>query len=616
MRSTSAINRRSPWHATRASWRHAAAIIALALAGCAGLPAADNGTPPAANLLTQAERYLELAGQSSESKRDSYLLDAAAELLRVNQTGPAQQILSDIDIHRLSSELAARARLLNARLALAQNKPAQSLSELRAEMNADIPASMRAENYELRANAYRRIGDLLSAAAELVKRENVLDDASAIAANQQNIWQALTALAEESLRRDMAPAPDTFSGWRELALIARAASGGANIQALIANWQTRFPVHPASSEIIDLVLARQQQEISRPHRIAVLLPQNGAVANSSDAVRDGFLAAHYQRENKAYQPIIRFYDAGNAPADTLAAYERAVADGAEFVVGPLTRPAVTRMAAGRAAVPTLMLNYSESDHTADSRFYQFGLAPEDEARQVAQRAWLDGHDHALTFVPDNDWGQRVLTAFREEWQSLGGVLLEAQSYPADASDFSEQIKRLFDLDESEQRRANLEALLQQRAQFEPSLRRDADFVFMAAFPRQARLIRPQFKFHFAGDLPVYSTSHVYSGWPDATADRDIDDVIFCDIPWILANPKSALRRDIERLWPENAKQNARLYALGADAYNIIASLGTLRLFRYERFNGYTGLLQLDEDNRILRQLGWARFSGGLPRAYE
>lgn len=628
MRPLSAIKFR--WHAARVSWRHAAVIIALALAGCAGLPAADRDAPAQeTQLLSQAERaldrgnyeeaakrYLELAGQSSELRRDGYLLEAAAALLRINQIGPAQQILADVDTHRLGGVQAARARLVNARLALAQNKPAQALAELRFEMDPEVPAAMRAESHELRANAHRRIGDLLSAAAELVKREGLLGNDTARTANQQSIWQALTALPEEVLRRDAAPAPDVFTGWRELALIARAAPGGADTRAMIAGWQARFPLHPASPEILALVLARQQQEISRPQRIAVLLPQSGPVAGSANALRDGFLAAHYQRENKAYQPAIRFYDAGSDPADTLAAYERAVADGAEFVVGPLTRPAVTRMATGRAAVPTLMLNYSEAERTADSRFYQFGLAPEDEARQVAQRAWLDGHDRALAFVPEGDWGQRVLEAFREEWQNFGGALLEAQTYPAEASDFSEQIKRLFDLDDSERRRTELEGLLQQRLQFEPSLRRDADFIFMAAFPRQARLIRPQFKFHFAGDLPVYSTSHVYGGKPDAAADRDIDGVIFCDMPWILASPKSTLRRDIERLWPEGANQHARLHALGADAYNVIPMLSTLRLFRYERFNGYTGLLQLDEDNRVFRQLQWARFAGGLPRAYE
>jgi outer membrane PBP1 activator LpoA protein len=139
---------------------------------------------------------------------------------------------------------------------------------------------------------------------------------------------------------------------------------------------------------------------------------------------------------------------------------------------------------------------------------------------------------------------------------------------------------------------------------------------MAAFPRQGRLIRPQLKFHYAGDLAVYSTSHVFSGVRDQNADRDMDDVIFCDIPWVFAEGNNMLKSTIARLWPDAFPQYTRFYALGADAYNIIPFLGNMRQFRYEQFNGETGVLQLGETNRLYRQLQWARFGNGLPRPYN
>ena len=583
----------------------------------------------AGDLLRQAERaaergdhegaarhYLELAEETSDLRRAGYLLDAAAALLQGNHVEPAQQILAGIDTRTLGEAQAMRARTIAARIALAQNKPAQALAGLQAEPAPGLPAALRAEFRELRAQAYRRSGNHLAAARELVLREAALTDADAIRANQQGIWQALAALPENVLQREIDPPPDAFTGWRELALIARAAQGGADVGEMIDTWRVRYPMHPASQEIIGLVLARQREEVARPLRIAVLLPQSGPVADLGQALRDGFLAAHFRRENQAYQPSIRFYDSGADAGAVTSAYARAVAEGADFIVGPLTRQAVNRIAVERATVPTLMLNYSESNRSVDRQLYQFGLAPEDEARQVAHRAWLDGHNRALVLVPEGEWGQRVLQAFRQDWEALGGTLLEAQTYPADNNDYSEQIKRLLDLDESEQRRAELERLLQQRLQFEPYRRQDADFIFMAAFPRQARLIRPQLKFHYAGELPVYSTSHVYAGRPDPAADRDIDDVIFCDMPWVLAAGDNPIRRDIERLWPDASGQHTRLYALGADAYDIIPVLNTLRLFRYEQFNGRTGTLQLGEGNHVFRQLQWARFGNGVPRPYD
>ncbi len=610
-----------------------ALIIALAIGGCAVAPPGPGVAPDEGELLrlaaqatqradheTAARYYLEAADAAAAEQQAEYQLQAVAALLRANQIARTQRVMERIDTDRLDHVGELRWRVASARIALAQNRPEQALEALPAATPDGLPDALRAEVHELRAEARQRRGNPLEAAREHVLRERFLaaTDTGARARNQQSAWQALNLLPDEVLRRQLAPPPDVFDGWRELALIARSAQTGATgIAGMIDNWRQRYPAHPAGEDIIELVLARERGQAARPTQIAVLLPHSGSIAAMADALRDGFIAAHFQRENRAYAPTIRFYDTGADPADILTVYQQAVDDGAEFIVGPLTRQAVTILAdSGRISVPTLTLNYSEADRRADSRLFQFGLAPEDEARQVAQRAWLDGHNHALAIVPDGEWGQRVAEAFREEWEQFGGKLLEAETYPPELNDYSEQIRRLMNLDQSDQRHRDLARVLQQPLQHEPRRRGDADFMFMAAFPRQARLIRPQLEFHYAADLPVYSTSHIFSGNPSRSDDRDIDGVIFCDLPWLLEDARNPVRHEIERVWPERAAQYARFHALGIDAYDVIPYLNNLRLFHYERFRGATGVLQLSEANRIYRQLPWARFSGGLPRPYN
>ena len=46
--------------------------------------------------------------------------------------------------------------------------------------------------------------------------------------------------------------------------------------------------------------------------------------------------------------------------------------------------------------------------------FQFALDPEEEARQVAQRAVADGRMRGLVLLPNNEWGQRVFRAFDSE----------------------------------------------------------------------------------------------------------------------------------------------------------------------------------------------------------
>lgn len=610
--------------------RHAALIIAFTLAGCAAVPPQTGLPGTESQLLARAQQaresgdhegaarlYMQLARETSELRRDSFLIEATAALLDGNQIASAQQVWSGIDRSRLGGALMVRSRIVEARLALAQNRVGDALAALENEPTAAVANDRRAEIHELRARALLRSGRNLESARERALLDPLLHEREMKRANQFLLWQALGAVPDASLQPTPGAPADEFAGWRELALIARAAQSGiADAASMIADWQARHTGHPASQEILDLVIALQRQQQARPTKIAVLLPQSGPAAAWGQATRDGFLAAHFARDNRAYQPVIRFYDTAGEPEQAVAAYREAIADGAEFIVGPLTRQAVTRVAAQRSSVPTLLLNYADTQLRADDRpLFQFGLAPEDEARQVAARAWLDGHDSALALIPEGEWGQRVLEAFRKDWEALGGRLLEVQTYPPENNDFSDQIRQLLDLDESDRRRADLETTLQRRLQFEPYRRRDADFIFMAAFPRQARLIRPQLQFHYAGDLPVYSTSHVFSGRIDRSADRDIDGVIFCDMPWILANDNTT-RRNMERLWPETDGQQSRLHALGADAYDLIPALATMRLFRYERFIGRTGTLALDENNSVFRELRWASFGSGVPRAYD
>jgi outer membrane PBP1 activator LpoA protein len=571
------------------------------------------------NYEAAAREYTALAAETSELKRPAYLLRAAGVLLRGNHIEQARRLIDTIDVNTLSANQRVQRQLIAARIALADNNPQRALNLLQTNIAADTPATLRADRHELLADSYQRTGNLAESVRQRVLREAFIDpaDAATLMDNRQAIWQTLIRLPADALKKiRIEPAPEVFGGWVQLALIAKATTP-ADTSAQIEAWQAQYPAHPAGREITELLRARQQQEVQRPERIALLLPLTGTVADLAAALRDGFLAAHYQRGNRNYEPVIRVYDTGTDPEAAARIYNQAVADGNDFIVGPLIKQAVNLIAdSGRISVPTLTLNYSDTDRRTSDRLYQFGLAPEDEARQVSERAWLDGHSHALALVPEGDWGDRVLQAFADDWKQHGGILLEVQRYPAENNDFSAQIEPLLNLDDSERRRQSLEKLLQQPLKFEPRRRRDGDVIFMAAFPRQGRLIRPQLKFHYAGDLAVYSTSHVFSGVRDQNADRDMDDVIFCDIPWVFAEGNNTLKSTIARLWPDTFPQYTRFYALGADAYNIIPFLGNMRQFRYEQFNGETGVLQLGETNRLYRQLQWARFGNGLPRPYN
>ena len=130
-------------------------------------------------------------------------------------------------------------------------------------------------------------------------------------------------------------------------------------------------------------------------------------------------------------------------------------------------------------------------------------------------------------------------------------------------------------------------------------------VFLASTTRNARLFKPQLDFYYADDLPVYATSHVYGGTPSPLQDRDLDEVLFCDIPLVL---DTQLQEQLTSA--SSNRQLPRFVALGADAYLLAMRLDQLKHNPNVTLDGWTGRLTLRETRQVFRHLQWARFENG------
>ena len=139
-------------------------------------------------------------------------------------------------------------------------------------------------------------------------------------------------------------------------------------------------------------------------------------------------------------------------------------------------------------------------------------------------------------------------------------------------------------------------------------RQDMDVIFLIASPTQARVIKPLFKYYFAGDVPIYATSMIYGGDAQPALNDDLDGIKFCDMPWLIDNSGS---------WAQQRNQVAqtysntqlRLYAFGMDAFRITQQLSKLGSSPSQGISGATGQLYVDQQ-RIHRQLQWAQFQNG------
>jgi outer membrane PBP1 activator LpoA protein len=597
-------------------------LAALSIASCT-TPTTQTQAPGSEKQFAQAERlaregkyveaaqvYEQVAATSPKELRDRLLLRAAKEYLLAGDPDKVNATLAKLSPSLPTQDFATRAQIA-AELALQSRNPAKALTEL-DRIPQPIPRENAPGVLALRAKAQFALNKPALGVTTALERERLLNNPQDIRANQRLIWEGLQQSAAGNA--DFKPQPGSspiVAGWLDLGSAALvAARNPFTAKNDLASWRARYPTHPANTFLNEEVLPDLGVGLDYPTQVALVLPLSGRQQAAGVAVRDGFMAALLQQD-PARRPQVNIYDTVAMGAST--AYRRAIADGAQFVVGPLMKEDVAALGASSdVSVLTLALNQLPDGASSPPMLFQFSLDPEDEARQVARRVIADGRNRGLALLPNNEWGQRLYRAFETELKAQGGSVAGVRYYDTSARDFSDPISRLLLIDESRARANSLSAALGQRFEFEPRRRSDAKFVFIGAYPSQGRSLRPTLRFYLADDLPVYATSDIFE--PDAQANNDLDGVIFPDMPWVISPDavSTDLRTALSRYWPMRARGRGRLYAFGFDAYRIVPLLKAGKFGPANTIPGMTGLLSIDERGRVRRELDWARVMDGQP----
>jgi uncharacterized protein len=295
-----------------------------------------------------------------------------------------------------------------------------------------------------------------------------------------------------------------------------------------------------------------------PH-IALLLPLHSAIFGpAADAVQQGFIAAINPK--KLILPV-RVYSDFDENNSVVAVYRQAIANGAQAVVGPLTRTGVSALAAERdIPVPTLALNVVEGQFAP--KLYFFGMAVEAEARQVAQLAKQQGlHQAIIITTTHTQLSQRLQSAFEEEWTSQDRGILREIEYNDDPDVFAD-IANITDT-----------------------------MVFLAADAEKARLIRP----YLPNKLPVYATSQIFVGNDKTLTNYDLNGIHFVDMPWLL-QPDHPAVMIYPRASPPLSADRERLYALGIDSFRLIQLMLAGKINSALPLDGVSGQIQLSGHN--------------------
>ncbi len=596
------------------------AVVALSLHGCGSGPKSvrPQGTLSRAQTLEAQQAWApaaELYRARGKKEHNTALLLHAAELFMLaSDPEQATATLNLVSYAGLERGKSIQLDLLWARMAMDQGAASDALALLTVP-EIDVPANLRARFYRLRAEALFDLDDPLESAAARSKLDAWLEQPEAREENQQALFTALRRLPMEALTSATSHEglDENLRGWLSFTLaIRRQLDRGEPVEKAVLDWRQSHPDHPAGTGFAREFLADYANRADFARHIALILPLRGRYSSLARQVRDGFMAAYFFHTER---PLVRIYAIDPEHDDVGLTYQRAVENGAQWVVGPLLKESLDQLfTLTHLPVPVLALNQVTLESGTHDNLFQMSLSPEQEASDMAGRMYQHGRTHVLVLTPEDSWGDRVGEAFAGAFSETGGAVVAHAKYAPDSPDHGSVLRRALALDKSKYRAQRLSRVIGMKIASEEERRDDIDAIYLTArSATQARLIRPQIRFHRGSGIPVYANSRVYSGKVDRDADRDMNGVLFCDSPWILNETRPGPQRNpISALFPAAEGAAARMYAFGIDSFQVLPYLSWLERNPDEFFPGTSGDLSVGTDHKIRRQLSCARFEQGRP----
>ncbi|MBT7542569.1 MAG: penicillin-binding protein activator [Gammaproteobacteria bacterium] len=365
--------------------------------------------------------------------------------------------------------------------------------------------------------------------------------------------------------------------------------------------------------IDQLLIEKEEIEITNLtplKKIALMLPVTGKYSKIGKAIYAG-IELELKNYTEEYRPELIIYDTGDQ-INIKKIYKEILFENFDFVIGPLQKEFINKIINyGSESLPILTLNYSDNLKRHSNYVYQFGLLPEDEAICIAEKVIIDGNDNAAILYPDNSWGVRIAESFIFRFEELGGNIINKASYQEGDKKINNIIRNLLKIEDSIKRKKKIEDLLNTKLQYKPHIINDLNTIFSVGTSSDMRSIKPQFNFNFAEDIPFYSTSHIYNGVNDKELNDDLNNIKFCDIPWLYnqnhIDEKISFMENIEK------KYLLRFIALGMDSIKILSNIDSLILNKNKYLPGDTGHLKVDEFNRIRRDPIVVQFKNGKAR---
>ncbi|MGP7794617.1 penicillin-binding protein activator [Sphingomonas sp. CLY1604] len=229
----------------------------------------------------------------------------------------------------------------------------------------------------------------------------------------------------------------SWAGVRRWAALAAAAMLAA-CSTVVPRGPVEAPARPQRPqaerpEPVETGLPRDTQR----NRVALLVPLSGSNAGVGRSIANATMLAVLDTGTDKVR--ITNYDTATGAA---AAAQRAIAEGAQLILGPLLSEDVRTVAPIARAAGVPVLAFSNDASVAGNGVYLMGYAPAQSIDRVVRYASSRGVTSFAGLIPNGLYGERASTAFLRSVEGTGGSVVSLQTYGRTAGGITGAVTRL------------------------------------------------------------------------------------------------------------------------------------------------------------------------------
>ena len=608
-----------------------------------------------------AELFKQLPQTLSDHQRYEQFLLAAELKIAQNDVAGAKKILGNIDISVLDKN--QQARFWQAAIAAEQGRPSLTLLRALIAQEPLLPAAEKQKNIDATWQTLSAMNPDQANALVINADENVLqgwldlqrvwfdnrNDPDMLKAGIKD-WQTrypnnpgATMLPTQLVNvQNFKPASTskialllplggqaavfgrTIQQGFDAARNGTAAVAGNAVPAQVAQAANAGDVvSPSSAETNDLTTAQPVVVQEGSMQDPVQAPETTQPATAPDnSVQDPMQApatAQAPQATAIANPAaeVKVYDTSTQPLDQVL--NQVQQDGASIVVGPLLKNNVEELMKSNTPLNVLALNQPEQVQNRPNVCY-FALSPEDEARDAARHIHEQGKQAPLLLIPRSQLGDRVATAFAQEWQQLGGGIVLQQKFGS-SSELRAGVNGGSGIALTgspvtsslpQQQGVTIGGLTIPAPPTDAQISGggSVDAAYIVATPEEIAFIKPMIAMRNGSQAGVslYASSRSAQGTAGPDFRLEMDGLQYSEIPMLAGSNPALMQQALSSV--RNDYSLARLYAMGVDAWTLANHFTQMRQVPGFEISGNTGDLTATQDCVINRKLSWLKYQQG------